>query len=231
MQAEMYKDKDEKIDTYVPGKGGSAVLDRGWPETEQGGGSSGGKSGRGGSSGDGGDGGSGGQSEPSDNRRMLENEKYALKGMFAKDIVDRILPYTFGSSPFAELANINMIREKLNGKMPFKTAFDLNTRRMHFYVMDKTFGPEVADKFKDLTNEDNGMFESTASEQTTLVKLNQNAEYVKKNIIRDVKDVGSLTAQTAIPEDATFISYDVVENFIRQTLKEENAGTISIDEV
>ena len=205
----------------MPGKGGSAVLDRGWPETEQGGGSGGGNSGRGGSSGDGGD---GGQSEPSDTRRMLEDEKYALKGMFAKDIVDRTTNKKFDSSPFAELANICLIREKLNDKMPFTAAFDLNTRRMHFYVMKKTFGPEVADKFKDLTNEDNGMFESQASEQTTLVKLNQDAEYVKKNIIRDVKDLGSLTAETAIPEDATFISYDIVENFIRQTLKEENAG-------
>lgn len=94
----------------------------------------------------------------------------------------------------------------------------MNTRRMHFYVVKATFGPEVADKFKDLTNEDNGMFESQASDKTTLVKLNRDAEYVKKNIIRDVKGLGSRTAETAIPADAVFIPYDIVENFIRQTL-------------
>ena len=62
------------------------------PKTEQGGGGSDGKSGRGGSGGAGGDSGSGGSGEPSDTRRISEDEKYVLKGMFAKDVVDRILP-------------------------------------------------------------------------------------------------------------------------------------------
>ena len=141
--------------------GNSAVLDRPPPDTEMGGGGgdgpgSGSGSGGGGGAGDGGDGG-GEKERPKDNRRVLEEDKYAFKGMFAKDIVGRILPSPEGSF-LAEIANINMIRDVTSKSMPFKPAYDLETKRMHFYVSKETFGQNVVEKFQDLTNEDNGMF-------------------------------------------------------------------------
>lgn len=109
--------------------GNSAVLDRPPPDAELGGGGgdgpgSGSGSGGGGGAGDGGDGGGGEKERSKDNRRVLEEDKYAFKGMFAKDIVGRILPSPEGSF-LAEIANINLIRDVTSKTMPFKAAYDL----------------------------------------------------------------------------------------------------------
>ena len=68
---------------------------------------------------------------------MTQDEKYSLMGMFCKHSLGSLLPpakmEALASNPFAELANINMVRELVKGSI-FKTAWDHKTRRMHFYI-------------------------------------------------------------------------------------------------
>ena len=161
-QVTMFKDqgKSSQSSKDYGGSGNSAVLDRP-PPTEGGGGGGdagdgGGLGGGGGGAGDGGDGSS--KKRDGDNRRVLEEDKFALKGMFAKDVVSRVLPPAPDAGFLAEISNINLIRDILKRPMPFRAAYDLETKRMHFFVTKATFGADIAEKFKDLTNDDKGLF-------------------------------------------------------------------------
>jgi len=214
------------IDSQAPE---AAVLDRPPPETEMdGGGAGSGPGGPGGGDGDSGDGsGEGGGV----NRRIVEKDKYAFQGVFAKYIAARIMPVPEGSF-LAQIANINLVRDELKGSLNlFMPAYDLQTKRMHFYVMKENLFAGFAEKFKDLTNDDKGLFNSFGTDCDDVIKLNQDTEYVRQNLIKDVKGVGVLNDETQIPEDAVFISYDIVENFVKDKLKGENGGKASIEEV
>ena len=168
-QVTMFKDQGKSgassSKDYSSGSGGAAVLERPPPTESGGGGGDDGPGGIGGSGGGGaGDGGDGSSEKRGggDNRRVLEDDKFALKGMFAKDIVGRVLPPSPEAGFLAEISNINLIRDILKRPMPFKAAYDLETKRMHFFVTKDTFGESIAEKFKDLTNDDNGMFHAEA---------------------------------------------------------------------
>ena len=82
--------------------------------------------------------------------------------------------------------------------MPFRQAFDLKTRRLHFYVETKFFGQEIVDAmgYAELTNDDRGIFGGAKS---LPVMLNLNRTYVNANLIRDVQGVSVRTKETEIP--------------------------------
>jgi hypothetical protein len=114
---------DRPSDDNVPDKipqlaGGGGGNDNNAPPGDGGGGS--------------GDGGSG-----DSKAKMTQDEKFSLMGMFCKHSLSSLLPPAkmeqLSSNPFAELANINMVRELVKGSI-FKTAWDVKTRRMHFYI-------------------------------------------------------------------------------------------------
>jgi len=180
-------------------------------------------------------GGGGGGDE--DFRRVLENDKFVAKGMFAKYIVGRIMPAPEGNF-LREVANIDLVREKLKEDMPFKAAFDLETKRMHFYVR-KTEQPKMAEMAKmaeecnPLTNDDHGIFEGLDTRPPTkysnqTIKLNQDTYYVQDNLMKDVEGIEQLNQKTELPEDAIFVSYDFVQDFLAETLKDVQAGTHSL---
>ena len=86
-----------------------------------GGGGSGGSNGKGGNNG-----GSG------DNRRITNAEKLELIDIFAKDALFRI-----NQEPRQRLFYVDAIIEHMkNRSNPYKLAFDLKTRRMHFFKYD-----------------------------------------------------------------------------------------------
>lgn len=97
-QVTMFKDQgksDTSSKDYSSGSGGAAVLERPPPTESGGGGGDDGPGDIGGSGGGGaGDAGEGSSKkrDGGDNRRVLEDDKFALKGMFANDIVGRVLP-------------------------------------------------------------------------------------------------------------------------------------------
>ena len=98
-------------------------------------------------SGGGGDGG-GGDSYAS----MSEDEKYSLMGMFCKHSLSTLLPpekmEQLAGNPFAELANINMVRELTKGFI-FKSAWDLKLRRMYFYIDEQVIqDPKALDAMR-----------------------------------------------------------------------------------
>lgn len=177
--------------------------------------------------------GGGGGGDDEDHRRVLEKDKFVAKGMFAKYIVGRIMPAPEGNF-LREVANIDLVREKLKEDMPFKAAYDLETKRMHFYVR-KTEQPELAEmakmaeEFKPLTNDDHGIFEGLDTRPPTkysnqTIELNKDTYYVKDNLMKDVNGIEQLNQKTEIPEDAIFVSYDQVQDFLAETLKDEHAG-------
>lgn len=69
---------------------------------------------------------------------MSADEKYALRGQFAKECIQHNLPieYIITASPVTKMNNIQKVREILDSEYireTFKTAYDLKTRSIQFY--------------------------------------------------------------------------------------------------
>ena len=68
---------------------------------------------------------------------LTSEEKYSIQGVFANNALEKILPQEdferLGNSPFAMMANLNLVRELLKDSKKFKMAWDLKLRRLYFY--------------------------------------------------------------------------------------------------
>lgn len=124
-------------------------------------------SGGGGSGGNGGAGGAGGGGDgesPEDsngggkNKRISAEEKYGAKGVFSKELLLERLPTaeieSMVESPMKEMRYIWTVRSHLdNPDFPFKAAFDLQTKKVHYFVRKEELMLLIDDEYKDLTNE------------------------------------------------------------------------------
>ena len=180
----MYTDAPErpKADINVPSdlfKNNKYVIET--PKLEfSGGGGTGGGSGSGGAGG-GGDGGTEGD-DGGKPKRISAEEKYGAKGLYSKELLLDRLPTeeleSMVENPMKEMRYIWTVRSHLdNPDFPFKAAFDLQTKKVHYFVNKEALMVLIDDEYKDLTNESAADGESQ-SENHSKVFLNNDHGYI-----------------------------------------------------
>lgn len=88
--------------------------------------------------GKGGGGGGNGDSPFNNTNNMEPDDKYFLKGQFAKRCLRHIMPPQYfehiKNNPYREIRDINIIREIIDSPLfIYKPAFDMLTHKIHFY--------------------------------------------------------------------------------------------------
>ena len=225
------------------------------PHLQFGGGNgNGGDIGRGGGGGDDGDG--SGDSFEYNKNRLTADEKYGLKGMFAKECLLFNLPkeYTddLKSNPLKEMADIQKIRtilESLFFTTTFPAAFDLKTKKIHFYTRfddAQLFAKDnkafiTLGDIQNTTNQSNFDYDENIKKgiQPETILLNSNFHYLRKNMMIDcdkdcLSDKTSFTLQKLGNKETSglyqFIPNQLVYHYVSRLMKEHDEFKVLIEE-
>ena len=190
--------------------GGAAVIERP-PKTDNGGGGNdngiGGRGYGGGGDGDG----------DGDPRRVTSEEKYAAKGMIAKECLLSMLSQDeidkLRNDPFLEMRELIFIRSILDSS-PYKAAFDLKTRKMHFYfyVVDYyEMGYEKVQFYNNVTSIN--PFDGYEPEE---IYLNIDKDYCEANIMKECQE-NKLTTSSSIKTEKyyVFTPYQEIYDYVQ----------------
>ena len=172
-------------------------------------------------SGGGGGGGSGDGRGKRDNRHISENEKFALKGVFARDTLAYLMPSLSGQSalvnPLASINAISWVRELLDQpEVPFEAAFDLEDNSLHYYAPGGAGNKwlAIADQ---IGRKEKGVVESGVFEGRFDV------DYVHENVITDLRDKGYNSTETKLPEGSIFASDATIREYLKSIILSDNS--------
>jgi hypothetical protein len=111
-------------------------------------------------------------------------------------------------NPMSEMRHIWTVRSHLeNADFPFKAAYDVNTKKIHYYTSKDSIDSE----YKDLTNE--SVSDINKMKDYEIVLLNQDKVYVENHIIIEndeetLNENSSIT--TILGSDYIFVPNEVV---------------------
>ena len=146
----------------------------------------------------------------SDRRRIPKVIKEDLLGTFAKDALFKVTPFSPDTNLIINLKYLEKVIIFLDDEnTPIKVAFDLKTKRVHFFIRKD---PKEFDdySFLNVTNDDEKLLD--IEQVSPLIRLNIDKEYVAQNLMVDIKGCERLTERTQIPSDAIFVDYKYVHN-------------------
>jgi hypothetical protein len=147
--------------------------------------------------------------------------------MMAKECLLKNLPAgdleSMLDNPMSEMRHIWTVRSHLeNADFPFKAAYDIKTKKVHYYYKKDDVKMLIDSRFPDLTNESVSDANDPEFEK---VLLNKNLEYVENNIIIEndeetLNENSSIT--TVLGDNYVFVPNDIIYSSISILMKTDS---------